>query len=114
MRRNMDDGRLEIASAGIEYGPLGSVFRVDLAAPAGDIDRDIEGILWEREAFLSIPMLYVADNNEHYDERIARLHQRPREAAAGSNALPNQRNCHDGLRSEAARNADSRTTAIEP
>ena len=110
----MDDGRLEIASAGIEYGPLSSVFRVDLAVLAGVIDRSIKGVLWERGAFLSVPELYVAGNNEHYYERIGRLHQRPREAAAGLNALPNQRNCHDGLRSEAASNAYSRTTAIEP
>jgi hypothetical protein len=50
----MEGGRLGIASARIEYGPLCSVFRVDLAALAGDIDRSIEGVLWEREAFLSI------------------------------------------------------------
>src|ERR1019366_6412399 len=91
VRRYMDDGRLEIASAGIEYGPLSSVFRVDLAVLAGVIDRSIKGVLWERGAFLSVPELYVAGNNEHYYERIGRLHQRPREAAAGLNALPNQR-----------------------
>ena len=30
-------------------------------------------------------MLYVAGNHEHYDERIGRLHEKLREAAAGSN-----------------------------
>jgi len=78
-----------------------------------DIDRGIMGVAWARHEFPSIPALHVAGNHEHYDERIGRLHEKLREAAASSNALPNQRNRHDGPRSETARNSDFRTTAIE-
>jgi hypothetical protein len=86
----------------------------DLAVLAGNIDRGIKDVLRERQAFPSIPVQCVAGNHEYYDERIGWLREKPREAAAGSNALPNQRNSHDGPRSEIASNADSRTTAIEP
>lgn len=86
----------------------------DVVVLASDIDRGIVGVLWARQAVPSIPVLHVAGNHEHNDERIGRLHEKLREAAASSKALPNQRNRHDGPRSETARNADSRTTAIEP
>jgi hypothetical protein len=32
-----------------------------------------------------VPALYVAGNHEHYDERIGQLHEKLKEAAAGSN-----------------------------
>ena len=47
-----------------------------------------------------MPVLYVAGNHEHYDERIGRLHEKLREAAAGSNVhiLENETFELDGYR----------------
>jgi Icc-related predicted phosphoesterase len=57
----------------------------DVVVLAGDIDRGTRGVSWARMAFPDVPVLYVAGNHEHYDERIGRLHEKLREAAAGSN-----------------------------
>jgi len=57
----------------------------DVVVLAGDIDRGTKGVAWARQAFPDVPVLYVAGNHEHYDERIGRLHEKLREAAAGSN-----------------------------
>lgn len=59
----------------------------DVVVLAGDIDRGTRGVKWAREKFSDIPVLYVAGNHEHYDERIGRLHEKLREAAAGSNVV---------------------------
>jgi hypothetical protein len=52
----------------------------DVVILADDIDRGIKGVVWAREAFPGIPVLYVAGNHEPYDERIGRLHEKLREA----------------------------------
>lgn len=57
----------------------------DVVVLAGDIDRSTRGVTWARQKFAGVPVLYVAGNHEHYDERIGRLHEKLREAAAGSN-----------------------------
>lgn len=69
-----------------EFGhvPLPDV-SADVVVLAGDIDRGTRGVTWARMAFPDVPVLYVAGNHEHYDERIGRLHEKLREAAAGSN-----------------------------
>ncbi len=54
----------------------------DVVVLAGDIDRDIKGVMWVRQAFPSVPVLHVAGNHEHYDERIGRLHEKLREVVA--------------------------------
>jgi predicted phosphohydrolase len=51
---------------------------------AGDTDRGIRGVTWARMRFPGTPVVYVAGNHEYYDERIGRLHEKLREAAAGS------------------------------
>lgn len=40
----------------------------DAVVLAGDIDRGVKGVVWARQAFPGIPVLYVAGNHEHYDE----------------------------------------------
>jgi len=50
----------------------------DVVILAGDIDRGIKGVVWARQASPGIPVLYVAGNHEHYDERIGRLHEKIR------------------------------------
>lgn len=57
----------------------------DVVVLAGDVDRGSKGVVWARQTFPETPVLYVAGNHEHYDERIGRLHEKLREAAAGSN-----------------------------
>jgi predicted phosphodiesterase len=57
----------------------------DVVILAGDTDRGTRGVTWARQRFRETPVLYVAGNHEHYDERIGRLHEKLREAAAGSN-----------------------------
>ena len=57
----------------------------DVVVLAGDIDRSTRGVTWARQRFPETPVLYVAGNHEHYDERIGRLTEKLREAAAGSN-----------------------------
>lgn len=57
----------------------------DVVVLAGDIDRGTRGVTWARMRFPDVPVLYVAGNHEHYGERIGRLHEKLREAAAGSN-----------------------------
>lgn len=42
----------------------------DVVVLAGDIDRGTKGVAWARQAFPDVPVLYVAGNHEHYDERI--------------------------------------------
>lgn len=68
---------------------FGSVTLPDVAADvvvlAGDIDRSIRGVEWARMTFPGVPVLYVAGNHEHYEERIGRLHEKLKEAATGSN-----------------------------
>lgn len=59
----------------------------DVIILAGDTDRGTRGISWARQRFPATPVLYVAGNHEHYDERIGRLHEKLREAAAGSNVI---------------------------
>lgn len=59
----------------------------DVVVLAGDIDRNTKGVAWARQRFPDTPVLYVAGNHEHYDERIGRLHEKLREAAAGSNVI---------------------------
>jgi len=61
------------------------VVTADVVVLAGDIDRGTKGVAWARQAFPDMPVLYVAGNHEHYDERIGCLHEKLREAAAGSN-----------------------------
>jgi hypothetical protein len=57
-------------------GQFGSVDLPDVAADlvvlAGDIDHGIKGVVWARQAFPGIPVLYVAGNHDHYEERILR------------------------------------------
>jgi Icc-related predicted phosphoesterase len=57
----------------------------DVVVLAGDIDRGSRGVAWARTSFPNTPVLYVAGNHEHYDERIGRLHEKLRESAAGTN-----------------------------
>jgi hypothetical protein len=51
-------------------GQFGSVDLPNVAAGlvilAGDIDRGIKGVVWARQAFPGIPVLYVAGNHEHF------------------------------------------------
>jgi predicted phosphohydrolase len=72
----------------------------DIVVLAGDIDRGTRGVAWARTVFPGVPVLYVAGNHEHYDERIGRLHEKLREAAAGSNVhiLENETFELDGYR----------------
>jgi hypothetical protein len=35
---------------------------VDLVVLAGDMDRGIKGVVWARQAFPDVPLLYVAGN----------------------------------------------------
>jgi hypothetical protein len=57
----------------------------DVVVLAGDIDRGIKGVIWARQVFPNVPVLYVAGNHEHYDERVGRLHEKLRDAADKSN-----------------------------
>lgn len=59
----------------------------DIVLLAGDIDRNTRGVTWARQKFSGVPVLYVAGNHEHYDERIGRLHEKLRDAALGSNVV---------------------------
>lgn len=69
-----------------EFGPVPlPEVPADVVVLAGDIDRSARGVRWARQTFPDVPVLYVAGNHEHYDERIGRLHEKLREAAAGSN-----------------------------
>lgn len=69
-----------------EFGPVDLPdVAADVVVLAGDIDRGTKGVTWARQKFPDVPVLYVAGNHEHYDERIGRLHEKLREAAAGSN-----------------------------
>lgn len=72
----------------------------DVVVLAGDIDRGVRGVAWARQTFPTVPVLYVAGNHEHYDERIGRLHEKLREAAANSNVhiLENETFELDGYR----------------
>jgi Icc-related predicted phosphoesterase len=72
----------------------------DVVVLAGDIDRGTRGVTWARMAFPDVPVLYIAGNHEHYDERIGRLHEKLRAAAAGSNVhiLENETFDLDGYR----------------
>ena len=84
-----------------EFGhvPLPAV-AADVVVLAGDIDRGTRGVAWAHIAFPNVPVLYVAGNHEHYDERIGRLHEKLREAAADSNVhiLENETFELDGYR----------------
>lgn len=72
----------------MEFGPrLLPLFPADIVVLAGDIDRGTRGVLWAKRTFPDVPVLYVAGNHEHYDERIGRLHQKLRAAAAVSNVI---------------------------
>jgi predicted phosphodiesterase len=55
---------------------FGTVDLPDVAADvvvfAGDIDRGIKGVVWARQAFPGTPVLYVAGNHDHNEERILR------------------------------------------
>lgn len=42
----------------------------DVVVLAGDIDRGTKGVAWARQEFPGVPVLYVAGNHEHFDERI--------------------------------------------
>lgn len=66
------------------HSPLPEVAS-DVVVLAGDIERGTKGVAWARQTFPDVPVLYVAGNHEHYGERIGRLHEKLREAAAGSN-----------------------------
>ena len=69
-----------------EFGPIKLPdVAADVVVLAGDIDRGARGVTWARIRFPDTPVLYVAGNHEFYDERIGRLHEKLREAAAGSN-----------------------------
>lgn len=84
-----------------EFGPVAlPEIAADIVVLAGDIDRGTRGIAWARLTFPDVPVLYVAGNHEHYDERIGRLHEKLREAAAGSNIhiLENESFALDGYR----------------
>lgn len=59
----------------------------DVVVLAGDIDRNTRGVAWARQRFPGVPVLYVAGNHEHYGERIGRLHEKLRDAAAGSKVV---------------------------
>lgn len=59
----------------------------DVVVLAGDTDRGTKGVVWARKRFPETPVLYVAGNHEFYNERIGRLHEKLREAAAGSNVI---------------------------
>jgi Icc-related predicted phosphoesterase len=84
-----------------EFGhiPLREV-AADVVVLAGDIDRNTRGVAWARQTFPGVPVLYVAGNHEHYEERIGRLHQKLRETAAESNVhiLENETFELDGYR----------------
>lgn len=77
--RVLSDLRREFGS--VDLPPVAA----DVVVLAGDIDRGIKGVVWARQTFPGIPVLYVAGNHEHYDERVGRLHEKLREAEAGSN-----------------------------
>lgn len=81
------------------HGSLPHV-EADVVVLAGDIDKGTRGVAWARQAFPDVPVLYVAGNHEHYDERIGRLHEKLREAAAGSNVriMENDTFALDGVR----------------
>ncbi len=71
-----------------EFGPVDLPnVAADVVVLAGDIDRGTKGVMWARQKFTDMPLLYVAGNHEHYDERIGRLHEKLRNAAAGSNVV---------------------------
>lgn len=72
----------------------------DAVVLAGDIDKGARGVAWARQAFPGIPVLYVAGNHEYYGDRIGRLLEKLREAAAGSNVriLENDTATLDGVR----------------
>ncbi len=59
----------------------------DVVVLAGDTDRATKGVVWARKRFPDTPVLYIAGNHEFYNERIGRLHEKLREAAAGSNVI---------------------------
>ena len=50
----------------------------DVVVLAGDIDRGIKGVTWAQREFCDTPVLYVAGNHEHYDERIGRINENAR------------------------------------
>lgn len=84
-----------------EFGPVDVPdVEADVVILAGDTDRGTRGVTWARQRFFGVPVLYVAGNHEHYGERIGRLHEKLREAAAGSNVtiLENDAVTIDGWR----------------
>jgi len=57
----------------------------EIVVLAGDIDRGSRGVKWAATTLPETPVLYVAGNHEFYDERIGRLHEKLRAAAASTN-----------------------------
>lgn len=59
--------------------------KADVIVLAGDIHTGLNGIKWIREAFSAQPVIYVPGNHEFYGQKIPKLTEEIKAAAAGSN-----------------------------
>lgn len=57
----------------------------DLVVLAGDISVGTAGVIWAKEQFPGLPVLYVPGNHEYYTHDIGELNAALAEEAAGSN-----------------------------
>lgn len=57
----------------------------DVVVLAGDTNLGVRGVIWARESFPEVPVLYLAGNHEYYHNVLPGLLADLREEAAGSN-----------------------------
>jgi Icc-related predicted phosphoesterase len=57
----------------------------DVVVLAGDIHTGMNGIQWILNTFLDLPVIYVLGNHEFYGQKIPKLAEEIKAAAAGSN-----------------------------
>lgn len=74
--------------------------RADVVILAGDIHIGRNGVKWAREAFGSVPVVYVLGNHEYYGQATPKLLNDLRKDAAGSavHVLEREAWVHEGVR----------------
>ena len=76
-----------LADLHLEFRPASALQSCgeDVVVLAGDIDLGIDGILWARETFQNVPVLYLLGNHEFYGHHFDNLITEARAACANSN-----------------------------